>query len=81
MFNVQRRALEAGGREGSVAPVVIALLSTYAGLSSAVAGFVLDKPALVIGGMILVGSASVLIRWPGFIRTRRVSRASHRIHR
>ncbi len=37
-------------------PVVISLLNTYAGLSTAVAGFVLDKTVLVIGGLILVGS-------------------------
>ena len=71
MFNVEQRASEADERGGSLAPVVISLLSTYGALSSAVAGFVLDKTAFVIGGMILVGSASVLIRWPGFKRTRK----------
>jgi hypothetical protein len=72
LFNVDQHALEADGcRDSSVATAVISLLNTYAGLSLAIAGFVLDEMVLVIGGLILVVSASVLIRWPGFRRTRK----------
>jgi hypothetical protein len=38
MFNVEQPGSEAEERGGSLAPVVIALVNTYAGLSSAVAG-------------------------------------------
>ena len=55
--------VDADERGGSLAPVVISLLNTYAGLASAVAGFALDTTALVVGGVILVVSASVLVIW------------------
>jgi hypothetical protein len=81
MFNVEQFGSDADERAGSLAPVVISLLNTYAGLASAVAGFVLDVTALVVGGMILVVSASVVIRWPGSKRSRKDDRASHYVHR
>src|SRR5829696_6005800 len=71
MFNVEQRGLTSAESDVSVAPVVISLLNTYAGLSTAVSGFVLDKTALVIGGLVLVGSASMLIRLPRSNRTRK----------
>jgi hypothetical protein len=81
MFNVEQRGLTTDEHNVSMAPVVISLINTYAGLSAGLAGFVLDSAAMVIGGLLLVGSASVLIRWPWSTRTRKVSRASHCIHR
>ncbi|MDT5186060.1 MAG: transhydrogenase beta subunit [Mycobacterium sp.] len=81
MFNVEQRTSEADERGGSLVLVVISLLNTYAGLSSAVAGFVLDSMVMVVAGMLLVGSASVLIRWPWSMRTRKASSANHWIHR
>jgi NAD/NADP transhydrogenase beta subunit len=80
MLNVEQLGPEADERGGSLTPVVISLLSTYTGFASAVAGLVLDMTTLVIGGMILVVSASVVIRWPGSKR-RRMIRASHFVHR
>src|SRR3954471_8982749 len=71
MFNVERRASDADEPGRSLAPVVISLLNTYAGLSLAVAGLVLDTTALVVGGLILVVSAAVLIRMPGSKRRRK----------
>ena len=71
MFNVERRASDADEPGRSLAPVVISLLNTYAGLSLAVAGLVLDTTALVVGGLFLVVSAAVLIWWPGSKRTRK----------
>jgi NAD/NADP transhydrogenase beta subunit len=61
MFSAQRRGLTADEHSTSPLLVVISLLNTYAGLSTAVAGFVLDKTAMVIAGVILVGSGSVLV--------------------
>ena len=91
MFNVEQRGLARGERGMSLAPVVIWLLTTYAGLSTAVAGFVLDNTALVVAGVILVGSGSVLANLVtkarnrsnrrGSMSTRKVSSASHCIHR
>src|SRR5882762_4461092 len=72
MLNVEQLGPEADERSRSLAPVVISLLNTYAGLSLAVAGLVLDTTALVVGGMILVMSAAVLIWWSGSQRTRKV---------
>jgi hypothetical protein len=71
MFNVEQRASDADESGRSLAPVVISLLNTYAGLSLAVAGLVLDTTALVVGGLILVMSAAVLIRMPGSKRRRK----------
>ncbi len=42
-------------------PVVLSLINTYVGLSVAVAGFVLDNTVMVVAGVILVGSARVLV--------------------
>ena len=42
-------------------PVVLSLINTYVGLSLAVAGFVLDNTVMVVAGVILVGSAWVLV--------------------
>ena len=42
-------------------PVVLSLINTYVGLSVAVAGFVLDNTVMVVAGVILVGSAWVLV--------------------
>jgi hypothetical protein len=81
MFNVEQRGLATDERSVSLVPVVITLLNTYAGLSAAVAGFVLDSTVMVVAGMLLVGSASVLIRWPWSMRTRKASSANHWIHR
>jgi hypothetical protein len=64
MFNVERRGLATDKSSVSLAPVVISLLNTYAGLSLAVVGFVLDSTAMVVAGIFLVASASVLIRLP-----------------
>src|SRR6267154_1295159 len=71
MFKVEQPGSEADERGGSLAPVVISLVNTYAGLSTAVAGFVLDTTALVVAGLILVVSAAVLMRWPGSKRRRK----------
>jgi hypothetical protein len=81
MFTAERRGLATDERSVSLVPVVISLLNTYAGLSAAVAGFVFDSTMMVVVGTILVGSASVLIRWPWSIRTRKAISASHWIHR
>jgi hypothetical protein len=72
MFNIEQRGLTTDEPNVSMVPVVTSLLTTYAGLSTAVAGLVLDKTALVIAGLILVGSAAMLIRWPRPDRTRKV---------
>ncbi|MDT5119782.1 MAG: hypothetical protein QOE30_5521 [Mycobacterium sp.] len=71
MFNVEQPGSGADERSGSLAPVVLSVLSAYAGLSSGLAGFVLERTALVIGGIVLIASASVLVRWPGSKRTRK----------
>ena len=70
MFNVEQRGLTTDEPKMSPVPVVISLLSTYAGLSTAVAGFVLDNTAMVVAGLLLVASASVMIRWPWSTRRR-----------
>ena len=71
MFNAEQRASDADQSGRSLAPIVISLLNTYAGLSLAVAGLVLDTTALVVGGLILVVSASMVIRWSGSKRRRK----------
>jgi len=60
MFNDEQRGW-ASGRRISLASILISLLSTYAGLSTAIAGFALDSAALVLAGIIVVGSAAVLV--------------------
>jgi hypothetical protein len=74
----------------SLALILVALLSIYTGLSTAVAGFVLDITELVIAGLVLVCCASLPIsrvakRWAKLervyvTRAREVSSASHCIH-
>ena len=81
MFNADQRGLATDERRVSMVPIVISLLITYAGLSAATAGFVLDSTVMVVAGMVLVGSASALIRWPWSMRTRKASNASRWIHR
>jgi NAD/NADP transhydrogenase beta subunit len=83
MFNTEQRGLVVGFRRLSLTPVLIALLTAYAGLSTAVAGFVLDSTAMVVVGLVLVGSGRVLVNlitW-AMMSTRRVSSASHCINR
>jgi NAD/NADP transhydrogenase beta subunit len=80
MFTAEQPRFTAHERGLPLVPVVIALLNTYAGLSLAVAGFVLDT-AMIVAGMILVGSGSMLIRWPRSMRARKVNSASHFIDR
>ena len=60
MFNDEQRGW-ASGRRISLASILISLLSTYAGLSTAIVGFALDSAALVLAGIIVVGSAAVLV--------------------
>jgi len=60
MFNGEQRGLAGDERRISLAPLLIWLATAYAGLSTAVAGFVLDNTALVVVGGILVCSGSVL---------------------
>jgi hypothetical protein len=62
MFNAEQRGLATDEHSVSLVPVVISLLNIYAGLSLAVAGFVLDNTAMVVAGIILVGSGPVLIK-------------------
>ncbi|MDT5102767.1 MAG: transhydrogenase beta subunit [Mycobacterium sp.] len=81
MFTAKQPRLTAHERGLPLVPVVIALVNTYAGLSLAVAGFVLDNTAMIVAVMILVGSGSMLIRWPRSMRARKVNSASHFIDR
>jgi hypothetical protein len=61
MFIGEQRGLATDEGRMSLASIFIALLNTYAGLSTAVAGLVLDNTVLVIAGVILVGSSSILV--------------------
>jgi NAD/NADP transhydrogenase beta subunit len=61
MFNEEQRGLASDADRVLLAPILISLVVTYAGLSTAVAGLVLDIAVLVIAGLILVGSALVLV--------------------
>jgi NAD/NADP transhydrogenase beta subunit len=61
MFNGEQRGWATDERRTSLASILISLLNTYAGLATAIAGFVLDSTTLVVAGMILVGSAVVLV--------------------
>jgi hypothetical protein len=58
-FTAEQRGLATEEPSVSLVPVVTSLLNTYAGLSAAVAGFVLDNTAIIVVGMMLVGSGSV----------------------
>jgi NAD/NADP transhydrogenase beta subunit len=61
MFNAEQREWTIDERRTSLTSILIPLLNTYAGLATVIAGFVLDNTALVVAGMILVGSAVVLV--------------------
>jgi NAD(P) transhydrogenase subunit beta len=47
---------------GADMPVVISLLNAFTGLSAAAAGLALDNTALIVGGMIVGASGSILTR-------------------
>ena len=61
MFTAEQRESVVAKHGVSLAPVLVSLLNIYAGLSAAVAGFVLDNTVMIVGGIILVGSSSVLV--------------------
>jgi NAD/NADP transhydrogenase beta subunit len=59
VFNVEQRAsVTDEGRP--LAPMVIWLFNTYAGLTTGLAGFVLNRTELVVVGLVLVMSGSAL---------------------
>jgi hypothetical protein len=60
MFNGEQRGSVTDEGRPSLASMLIWLLNTYAGLSTAVAGFVLNKTELVVIGLLLVMSGSTL---------------------
>ncbi|MDT5240928.1 MAG: hypothetical protein QOD97_3126 [Mycobacterium sp.] len=60
MFNGEQRGSVTDEGRPSLASMLIWLLNTYAGLSTAVAGFVLNKTELVVIGLLLVMSGSAL---------------------
>lgn len=60
MFDGEQREPATDEGRPSVAPMLIRLFNTYAGLSTAVAGFVLDNAVLVGVGLLLVVSGSAL---------------------
>ena len=60
MFNTEQRALVTNEGRPSFAPMLVWLFNAYAGLSTAVAGFVLDNAVLVGVGLLLVVSGSAL---------------------
>ena len=61
MFNGEQRARVPDEDRRSLALILVALLDIYAGLSTAVVGFVLDITELVIAGLVLVCCASLPI--------------------
>jgi NAD(P) transhydrogenase subunit beta len=61
MFNGEQGGLMTDEPNVPWVPVVFSLINTYVGLSVAVAGFVLDNTVMVVAGVILVGSAWVLV--------------------
>ena len=61
MFNGEQGGLMTDEPKVPWVPVVLSLINTYVGLSVAVAGFVLDNTVMVVAGVILVGSAWVLV--------------------
>jgi NAD(P) transhydrogenase beta subunit len=62
MFNGEQGGLTTDEPNVSWVKVVVSLINTYAGLSVAVAGLVLDNTVMVVAGVILVGSSSVLVK-------------------
>jgi proton-translocating NAD(P)+ transhydrogenase subunit beta len=76
-------------RSASLVPVVVSLLTALAGICSAAAGLASGNTVMMFAGMILGGMGSVLIqlivnamsRRPRSMRTRKVSGASHFVHR
>jgi acyl dehydratase len=71
-FNAEQREWAIDECRTSLTSILIPLLNTYAGLATAIAGFVLDNTALVVAGMILVGSAVVLVNGAESTRRRAV---------
>ena len=61
MFNGEQGGLTTDEPNVPWVRVVLSLINTYVGLSVAVAGFVLDNTVMVVAGVILVGSAWVLV--------------------
>jgi NAD/NADP transhydrogenase beta subunit len=61
MFNDGQPGRATDEHRMSLPSILISLLNTYAGLATAIAGFALDSTVLVLAGMILVGSAAVLV--------------------
>ncbi|MDT5014777.1 MAG: hypothetical protein QOD39_937, partial [Mycobacterium sp.] len=62
MFNGEKRGLLTDEGRSSLAPMLIWLFNVYAGLSTAVAGLVLDEAVLVCVGFLLVVSGSMLAK-------------------
>jgi NAD/NADP transhydrogenase beta subunit len=91
MFDGEQRELVTDEGKPSVVPMLIWLFNTYAGLSTAVAGFVLDNAVLVGVGLLLVVSGSMLAGQITKVMNRsqsvrldfyeEVSGAHYRIHR
>jgi hypothetical protein len=89
MFTAERRGSGAGEPGVSLVRLVTCLLSALGGLVSAAVGFVLNNTAMIVAGMILGGSGSILgnlmanamSRRPRSGRTRKVTSASHFIDR
>jgi H+-translocating NAD(P) transhydrogenase subunit beta len=53
--------LKGGPRRRWLAPILLALVDTYAGLAMAVVGFVQDNTALVVAGVSLVGVGTLVV--------------------
>lgn len=89
MFTAEQRGSGAGAPGVSLVRLVTWLLSALGGLFSAAVGFVLNNTAMTVAGMILGGSGSILVNLmanamsprPRCTRTRKVTSASHFIHR
>src|SRR5262245_265150 len=79
MFNGEQRVRVPNEDRMSLALIIVAALEIYAGLSTAVAGFVLDITALVIAGLLLVCFASLPISRvaQALNKTRRASRHAY----
>jgi hypothetical protein len=89
MFTAEQRGSGAGEPGVSLVCLLTFLLSVLGGLFSAAVGFVLNNTAMIVAGMILGGSGSILVnvmanamsRRPRSTRRRKVTSASHFIHR